>query len=100
MIMRTTQKKMISNPVTSVELGRNITSSGVFSGQPSVEWHHSADENHVSSTSSSCLSDATDFPDVCAASKAERATVMLPASSYHAGIRWPHQSWREMHQSW
>ena len=19
---------------------------------------------------------------------------------YHAGIRWPHQSWREMHQSW
>ena len=24
----------------------------------------------------------------------------LPVSSYHAGIWWPHQSWREMHQSW
>ena len=22
------------------------------------------------------------------------------ASSYHAGMRWPHQSWRLMHQSW
>src|SRR5690349_13671483 len=25
---------------------------------------------------------------------------MLPASSYHAGMRWPHHSWRLMHQSW
>ena len=23
-----------------------------------------------------------------------------PSSSYHAGIWWPHHSWREMHQSW
>ena len=22
------------------------------------------------------------------------------AGPYHAGMRWPHQSWREMHQSW
>ena len=25
---------------------------------------------------------------------------MLPSSSYHAGMRWPHQSCRLMHQSW
>ena len=37
MIIRATQKKMMSNPVTSVEDGRNVPSSGVFSGQPRVE---------------------------------------------------------------
>ena len=61
MIMRTTQKKMMSKPVISTELGRNVSSSGVCSGQPSVEWHHSADENQVSSTSSSCLSALAGF---------------------------------------
>ena len=30
-----------------------------------------------------------------------RATVIsLQALQCHAGMRWPHQSWREMHQSW
>ena len=53
MIMRATQKKMMSKPVTSTDDGRNVRSSRVSSGQPSVEWHHSADENHVSSTSGS-----------------------------------------------
>src|SRR5437764_8998083 len=99
MTMRTTQKKMMSKPVTRTELGRNVSSSGVFSGQPSVEWHQSAEENHVSSTSSSCRSEETGFPEHFAASAALRATKILPASSYHAGMRCPHQSWREMHQS-
>ena len=41
------------------------------------------------------------FARACArASASLRATYTLPASSYHAGIWWPHQSWREMHQSW
>ena len=53
MIIRATQKKMMSKPVTSTDDGRNVRSSRVSAGQPSVEWHHSADENHVSSTSSS-----------------------------------------------
>ena len=53
MIIRATQKKMMSKPVTSTDDGRNLASSGVASGQPSVEWHQSAEENHVSSTSSS-----------------------------------------------
>ena len=26
--------------------------------------------------------------------------MQLPSASYHAGMRWPHHSWREMHQSW
>src|SRR5437763_15822557 len=97
--MRTTQKKMMSNPVISTDEGRKVASSGVCSGHPSVEWHHSADENHVSSTSSSRLSAPALFPAFFAASSTLRATKTLPASSYHAGMRWPHQSWREMHQS-
>ena len=51
--MRATQKKMMSKPVTSTEVGRKVASSGVLSGQPRVENGHSAEENQVSSTSSS-----------------------------------------------
>src|SRR5690242_151430 len=91
---------MMSKPVMSTDEGRNAFSSGVSSGQPSVEWHHSADENQVSRTSSSRLSALALLPAFFAASPASRATKMLPASSYQAGMRWPHQSWREMHQSW
>ena len=28
------------------------------------------------------------------------ATKTLPSASYHAGMRWPHHSWRETHQGW
>src|SRR5438105_622953 len=97
--MRTTQKKMMSKPVISTEEGRKVASSGVLSGHPSVEWHHRADENQVSSTSSSRSSALALLPAFFAASSTLRATKTLPASSYHAGMRWPHQSWREMHQS-
>src|SRR4029078_2029112 len=104
MIIRATQKKMMSKPVTSTDDGRNVASSRVCAGQPSVEWHHNADENHVSSTSSSRMNDAGARPSffvACSrASFSLRATKTLAASSYHAGIWWPHQSWREMHQSW
>ena len=53
MTMRATQKKMMSKPVTSTDEGRKCFSSGVSFGQPSDENGTSADENHVSSTSSS-----------------------------------------------
>jgi hypothetical protein len=53
MIIRATQKKMMSKPVTSTSVGWKVFSSGVFSGQPRVEKVHSAEENQVSSTSSS-----------------------------------------------
>lgn len=51
--MRATQKKMMSKPVTSTEDGMNNFRSGVSSGQPKVEKGTSAEENQVSSTSSS-----------------------------------------------
>ena len=56
MIIRATQKKMMSKPVTSTLLGRNRSCSIVFAGQPSVEKGTSADEYQVSSTSSSRVS--------------------------------------------
>ena len=56
MIIRATQKKMMSKPVTSTEDGRKVSRSGVFSGQPSEVNGTSAEENQVSSTSSSRLS--------------------------------------------
>src|SRR5216110_1096994 len=96
--MRATQKKMMSLPVTSTEEGRNTSRSLVFSGQPSEENGTRAEENHVSRTSGSRRRDFC-FA-ICRASFSLRATKILPCSSYHAGIWWPHQSWREMHQSW
>ncbi len=87
MIMRTTQKKMMSKPVTTTEVGRNMRNSRVCSGQPSVEWLHSADENQVSSTPSSWVSALAGLFIFAAASAALRATTTLPASSYHAGMR-------------
>jgi hypothetical protein len=79
-------------------------------GSASVEKGTSADENQVSSTSSSrarppCQPAAR----ACAsASSSLRATNTVPSCTarpsasalYQAGIWWPHQSWREMHQSW
>ena len=56
MIIRATQKKMMSKPVTSTDEGRNLSRSRVFSGQPSEVNGTSADENQVSSTSSSRFS--------------------------------------------
>ena len=58
----------------------------------------------MSSTSSSCF---RFVPPHCGqASGALRATMGcgqpgLPSDpwQYHTGMRWPHQSWREMHQS-
>src|SRR2546425_9378105 len=94
--MRATQKKMMALPVTSTEEGRNTSRSLVFSGQPSEEKGTRAEENHVSRTSGSRRRDFC-FA-ICRASFSLRATKILPCSSYHAGIWWPHQSWREMHQ--
>jgi len=61
-----------------------------------------AEEYQVSSTSSSRLSVLPgETLSACACASASlRATYTLPSSSYQAGIWWPHQSWREMHQSW
>ena len=51
MIIRATQKKIISNPVTRREVGKYFLYSAVSSGQPNVEKGHKDDENQVSKTS-------------------------------------------------
>jgi len=76
-------------------------SSGVCSGQPSVEKGHNAELNQVSRTSGSW----TQFP-VAGRSRAtttradSKSTVPSSLASYQAGIWWPHHSCRLMHQSW
>ncbi len=52
-IIRATQKKMMSKPVIRTLVGYSVVSSGVLSGHPRVENGHNAEENHVSRTSSS-----------------------------------------------
>jgi hypothetical protein len=56
-IIRATQKKMMSKPVTSTSVGVVALQLRRLSGQPSVENGHRAEENQVSSTSSSRVSD-------------------------------------------
>ena len=51
----------------------------------------------MSRTSGSCSS--VEDPHVAQASGSSRATVTWPSGQYHAGMRWPHQSCREMFQS-
>ena len=53
-IMRATQKNIMSKPVTRTLVGYQVFKASVCSGQPSVENGQRPEENHVSSTSSSC----------------------------------------------
>ena len=57
------------------------------------------EENQVSSTSGSC---STGPPQAGqAASDSSTVTIVSPHCwQYQTGMRCPHQSWREMHQSW
>ena len=55
MIIRATQRKMMSRAVTRTSVGKKAWNSGVsVSGQPSVANGQSAELNQVSSTSGSC----------------------------------------------
>ncbi len=63
------------------------------SGQPSVANGHSADENHVSSTSGSRTSSRE--PHSAHASGSVSAHVTCPSGQYQIGSWWPHQSWRD-----
>ena len=75
------------------------------SGQPSVEWHHSAEREPrvehvlVAARTTRARGRASRSPARAPPLRRARRTT-LPSSSYHAGIWWPHHSWREMHQSW
>src|SRR5699024_967406 len=66
--------------------------SAVRSGQPIVENGHSPEENQVSSTSVSWV-----YP--AGASSSGPTHTTSPSGPYQMGIRWPHHSCREMHQS-
>ncbi len=68
-------------------------------GQPKTETGSRPEENQVSRTSVSCVICAE--PQCEQAAGSTRATVVLwQFAQCHAGMRWPHQSCREMHQSW
>jgi len=97
MIMRATQKKMMSGPVTSVSVGKNFCRSSLFSGQPRVLNGQSHELNQVSSTSSSWRSSV--LPHSGQEAGVSRRTMVWPRSQYQTGTRWPHQIWRLMHQS-
>src|SRR5581483_4667841 len=88
---------MISRAVARTDVGYQYFRSSVTSGQPSVEKGHKPDENQVSSVSSSCV--MLFDPQVAQASGSSSATVVWPFSQYHAGMRWPSHSCREIHQS-
>ncbi|CPA44052.1 Uncharacterised protein [Mycobacterium tuberculosis] len=57
-----------------------------------MENGHSADENQVSSTSGSCSQP-------CGGVSSGPTHTCSPSGPYQIGIRCPHQSCREMHQS-
>ncbi len=60
----------------------------------------SHEENQVSKTSGSCVSEpAPHVPQASGSGSPGFGTVTCPEEQYHAGISWPHQSWRETHQS-
>src|SRR6266550_3187682 len=88
---------MMSRAVDSTAVGYQYLRSSVSSGHPSVEKGHSAEENQVSSVSGSCS--IAEEPQAAHASGSSSATVTWPSGQYHAGMRCPSQSWREMHQS-
>jgi hypothetical protein len=73
MIIRATQKKMMSKPVTSTRGRVEGLSRSVSSGQPRVLKGHSAELNQVSSTSSSWRSGKSAPGRACRAPPARRA---------------------------
>mmetsp|Transcript_16626 Transcript_16626/g.55880 ORF Transcript_16626/g.55880 Transcript_16626/m.55880 type:complete len:268 (+) Transcript_16626:969-1772(+) len=122
MTMRATQKKRMSWPVSRRVVGCHpaFMSRASSSGHPRHEKGKRPEENHVSSTSSSrarrAAPESSSAPRPRAsrasrsASASQRATMGSPSdtsspsaplrTTYHAGMRWPHQSCRDTHQSW
>ena len=99
-IILATQKKIISNPVTNTSVGWYFFNKLSLEGHPRVEKVHSAEENQVSRTSSSCLiffCEASSY--FCLTLSSLSATKIFPSSSNQAGILWPHQICLLMHQS-
>jgi len=98
MIIRATQKKMMSAAVTSTLVGWNRSMSSVFSGQPSGEKVHSQLLNQVSSTSGSWVRAVPPHSGQDAGVSTAQISRPQP-SQVQNGMRCPHHSCREMHQS-
>ena len=74
--------------------------SVVLPVQPKTVKGSRPEENQVSRTSVSWVSVVV-FAQLEQMVGVSRETMIsLQAAQCHAGMRWPHQSWREMHQSW
>ena len=68
-------------------------------GQPKTVKGSRPEENQVSRTSVSwMMSVESQVPQACGRVAGDGDA--WQALQCHAGMRWPHQSWREMHQSW
>ncbi len=80
--------------MTSTVFGIELRQVAVCSGQPSVENGHSPEENQVSSTSVSWCQ-----PSPVGGSSSGPTQTVSPFGPYQTGMRWPHHSWRQMHQS-
>ena len=102
--MRATQKKGYPTRLhTTTAVPVILGSAPSLAGQPTVANGHRPDENHVEHVLVLPQRHARAELGVGAPARpAERATKYLPAwpSAYHTGMRWPHQSCRETHQSW
>jgi hypothetical protein len=101
MIIRATQKKMMSWPVTSTLLGRNRSCSMVWAGQPRVEkGTRAAAVPGVQHVGVAGQRAAVAGGVALARASLRCGDEQLAAVPYQAGIWWPHHSWRLMHQSW
>ena len=82
-IIRFSQSRMISRAVVFNVPGYHARSSGVSSGQPRMAKGQSADENHVSSTSS--LRVSSDDPHSAQRSGSVSSTVKWPSGHSQTG---------------
>src|SRR5690606_7422900 len=99
-IIRATQRLMMSRAVQSTPVGWKWRRSAVSSGQPSVAWSHMPELNHVSSTSSSRRHSALPHSGHGCPPGPSMDTCTWDSSAvqYQTGSWWPHHSWRDRHQ--
>ena len=98
MIIRATQKKRMSKPVTSTSVGievrevRRLIRPAEHRERPELRREPRVEHVRV-------LLELAGSAGRAGGGSAS-ATVTCPSVAVNAGMRWPHQSWREMHQSW
>ena len=105
MIIRATQKKMMSKPVTSTDDGRNVRElARVRRASRASRWHTAPTRTTCRArrrrgATSPARGRARASPARARRPRCARRRCCRPRRTT-PGIWWPHQSWREMHQSW